>query len=178
MKHFIRKLVISLVAIVLVSSCLLGVVFGATPAFAAIQTIEEAPGQVLYQTRHTLPDQHDNQWQAIAFNRVRPDGSTSFYLRLVGFPGVAEIDRSQPLTLTTSLGKRLTANDASSKMFTDASAPEPNIGQYDLKPIVATLQPVIPLQLSLPTVGASPIRLSVSPSIVQEWQTVAAYDVS
>lgn len=178
MKHYIHKLVTLLAATALISGCILGVAFYANPAFAAIQTIEEAPGQVLYQTRHTLQDQHGNRWQAIAFNRVLPDGSTSFYLRLVGFPGVAEIDRSQPLTLTTSLGKRFTANDASSKIFTDASAPEPNVGQYDLKPIVTTLQPVIPLQLSLPAVDASPVRLSVSPSIIQEWQTVASYEVS
>jgi hypothetical protein len=37
-------------------------------------------------------DQHGNTWQAIAFKRIRPDGQTSFDLRLVGFPGVADID--------------------------------------------------------------------------------------
>jgi Protein of unknown function (DUF3122) len=67
--------------------------------------------------------------QAIAFKRILPDGKTSFYLRLVGFPGVAEIDRAQPLSLINSLGKQLTAADASSNIFTESAAPEPNVGQ-------------------------------------------------
>ncbi|MEB3212680.1 MAG: DUF3122 domain-containing protein [Leptolyngbyaceae bacterium] len=157
---------------------ILGAGFTTLPALAAIQQIEEAPGQMLYQSRHTLQDQHGHPWRAIAFNRILPNGSTSFYVRLVGFPGMAEIDRSQPLMVTTSLGETLTASDASSKIFTDASTPEPHIGQYDLQPIVSMLQPVIPIQLSLPTLNSSPIQLSVSPSIIQEWQTVAAYDLS
>jgi hypothetical protein len=157
---------------------ILGIGIKTLPALAEIQQIEEAPGQILYQSRHTLQDQHGNQWRAIAFNRIRPDGSTSFYLRLVGFPGVADIDRNQPLTLTTSLGETLTAPDASSNMFTDASTPEPNIGQYDLQPIVAALQPAIPVQVSLPTLNSPPIQLSVTPTMIQEWKTVAAYEAS
>lgn len=66
-------------------------------AHAAIRTIDEGPGQVLYQTRTTLRDEANQRWQAIAFKRHKADGSEILGLRLVGFPGVADIDRSQPL---------------------------------------------------------------------------------
>lgn len=172
MKH-LRRLVSLLITTALVGAYSVGLMFVATaPALAAIRQLEEAPGQVVYQSRQTLKDQHRHGWQAIAFKRIRPDGSTVLYLRLVGFPGVAKIDRAQPLTLKDSLGKVLTAEDASQQIFTDATAPEANVGQYDLAPIVSQLTAVIPLQLSLPTVDGEPIELLVSPTLVQEWQTL------
>jgi Protein of unknown function (DUF3122) len=141
-------------------------------AAAAIRQLEEAPGQMVYQSRATLKDQHGSGWQAIAFKRVRPDGQTSIELRLVGFPGVAVLDRSQPLTLTNSLGKTLTAPDASSAIFGETKQPEPNVGQYDLLPLLSQLQAEVPLQLTLPIVGGEGISLSVSPSLLQEWQAL------
>jgi hypothetical protein len=43
------------------------------PAQAAMRQLEEAPGQMVYQSRQTLKDQQGNSWQAIAFKRIRPD---------------------------------------------------------------------------------------------------------
>ncbi|MBE9109219.1 DUF3122 domain-containing protein [Nodosilinea sp. LEGE 07298] len=148
--------------------------FNPPSAAAAIRQLEEAPGQVVYQSRQTLKDQHGNSWQAIAFKRILSDGSTSVALRLVGFPGVAAIDRSQPLTLTDSLGKTLTAADDSGQIFTDAAAPEPNVGQYDLQPILPQLQAEIPLRLTLPTMDGDTIVLKVPSALIAEWQTVAS----
>lgn len=142
-------------------------------ALAAIRQLEEAPGQVLYQSRQTLKDQHGNSWQTVAFKRIRPDGNTSLELRLVGFPGIAEINHAQPLTLTNSLGKVLTARDISSKIFTEASKPEPNVGQYDLQPLLSQLQAEIPLKLSFATLEGEAVNLSVSPLLIEEWQMVA-----
>jgi hypothetical protein len=147
----------------------------APKASAAIRQLEEAPGQMVYQSRQTLTDRHGNSWQTVAFKRISPHGETSFELRLVGFPGVVEIDRSQPLTLTNSLGKTLTAADASSNIFTEAATPEPNVGQYDLQPLLPQLQTEIPLQLSMPTIGGEAVRLSVPSSLVEEWQTVSSH---
>ncbi|MBD2465471.1 DUF3122 domain-containing protein [Oscillatoria sp. FACHB-1407] len=148
-------------------------VFNPSNAMATIRQLEEAPGQVVYQSRQTLKDQHGNAWQTIAFKRMRSDGTTSFELRLVGFPGVVEIDRSQPLTLTNSLSETLTATDTSSRIFTEATKPEPNVGQYDLQPLLPQLQVGIPLKLTLPVINSEAINLSISPSLVEEWQTVA-----
>ncbi len=143
---------------------------------AAIRQLEEAPGQTVYQSRQTLKDQHGNGWQAVAFKRIRPNGQSSFELRLVGFPGVVEIDRSQPLTLTNSLGKTLTATDVSNTIFTEAAKPEPNVGQYDLQPLLPQLQMGIPLKLTLPTLSGEAVSLSISPLLIEEWQTVASHE--
>ena len=144
-------------------------------AQAVIRQLEEAPGQMVYQSRQTIKDNRGNGWQVIAFQRIRPDGKTSFSLRLVVFPGVGAIDRSQPLTLMNSLGNSLTVPDASANIFTNAAAPEPNVAQYDLQPVLRELQPEIPLKLIIPMKDVPAVRLSVSPSLVQEWQTVASY---
>jgi len=142
-------------------------------ASAAIRQLEESPNQMVYQARQSLKDQHGNTWQTIAFKRVRPDGNSSFELRLVGFPNLIAIDHAQPLTLTNSLGKALIANDTSSNIFKEGS--QPNVGQYDLQPLLSELQAEIPLKISLPTLKGDAISLSVPPSLVAEWQTVANY---
>lgn len=174
----VRKILSELLLIgSLVLSIFLGLGLLIPPnAAAAIRQLEEAPGQMVYQSRQTLRDRHGNSWQAIAFKRIRPDGKTSFSLRLVGFPGIVEIDRTQPLSLSNSLGKTLTAADTSSTIFGESTVPEPNVGQYDLQPLLPQLRPEIPLKLTLPTIGSEGIQLSISPSLVQEWQTVASYE--
>ena len=172
--HIIRKTLAQFLLLAsLALTVFLGLAIGTTPdAAAAIRKIEEAPGQMVYQSRQTLKDQHGNSWQAIAFKRVSPNDKTSFELRLVGFPGVVEIDRSKPLLLTNSMGEVLTAADNSSLIFTDLSVPEANVGEYDIQPLLAQLQPEVPLSLTLPTIDSEAIQLSVPPSFVQEWQTL------
>ncbi|MGG6242386.1 DUF3122 domain-containing protein [Nodosilinea sp. AN01ver1] len=150
--------------------------FNPASAAAAIRQLEEAPGQVVYQSRQPLQDRQGHSWQAIAFKRIRPDGSTSVALRLVGFPGVANLDHDQPLILTNSLGKTLTAADDSGKIFTDAAAPEPNVGQYDLQDLLPQLQTEIPLQLTLPTADGRGVSLTVPSALIAEWKTVAGYE--
>jgi Protein of unknown function (DUF3122) len=169
-----RKIIQTLLIGFTICFCLL-IGMGQNQSLAAIRQLEEAPGQMVYQSRQTLKDQHGHNWQAIAFKRIRPDGETSFYLRLVGFPGVVKIDRSYPLTLTNSLGKTLTATEASSDIFTKSAVPEPNVGQYDLQPLLAQLKAEIPLKLSLPAIEGEAISLSVPSSLVEEWQTVGSY---
>ena len=50
--------------------------------------------------------------------------------------------------------------------------PEPNVGQYDIQPLLPQLQAEIPLKLTLQTRGGEAINLSVPSSFVQEWQTI------
>lgn len=163
--------------LLLLGAIILGVLLGlgmlnSPSAAAAIRQIEEAPGQIVYQARQTVNDQHGNTWQAIAFQRVRPDGTTSFDLRLVGFPGMAEIDHTQPLTITNSLGKSFTATDTSSNIFADAAQSEPNVGQYNLQALLSELPAEIPAKLSVPTLSGDAVSLSVSPSSIQEWRSI------
>lgn len=147
------------------------------PAQAAIRQLKEAPGQTVYQSevyqsRQTLKDQQGNSWQAIAFKRTHPDRTPTLYLRLVGFPETANLDHSQPLTLTDSMGKTLAAADVSQDMFMDQTQMEPNAGQYDLQPILVQLESAIPLRLILPTLDQSEIILNVSPNVVEEWRSL------
>jgi hypothetical protein len=145
-------------------------------ALAGIRQLEEAPGQMVYQSRQNLKDQQGNTWQAIAFKRISPDNKVSVSLRLVGFPGVAEIDPAQPLSLTNSLGKSFTAiYDFGNILIDPASAPKTNIGQYDLEPILTHLQASIPLKLTLPTIQGEAIRLSIPPTLIEEWKSLASY---
>jgi hypothetical protein len=172
MIQHLSQLISRLTATALVGLMLLGIGFETAPALAAIRQLEEAPGQVVYQSRQTLTDQHGHRWQAIAFKRIRSDQSEILYLRLAGFPGSAVIDRTQPLTLTSSLGQTLTAADVSSQMFTDAERPEPHIGQYDLQPIATQLRPELPWQLTLATT-TQPLILALPAAAIQDWQTLA-----
>ena len=56
-------------------------IFIPLPAFATVTQIEEAPGQMLYQSRQNLRDRTGKSWQVVAFKRVRPDGSEMVSLR-------------------------------------------------------------------------------------------------
>jgi hypothetical protein len=170
MKSILRFIGSALLLGILVLAVTLNVAIA--PAHAAIRQLEEAPGQMVYQARQTLKDQQGNSWQAIAFKRIRPDKAATIYLRLVGFPGTANIDHSQPLMLTDSMGKTLTAVDISQEMFTDKTQIKPDVGQYDLQPILMQLELAIPLRLTLPTLEQPDIILNISPEMVGEWRSL------
>jgi hypothetical protein len=154
------------------SICLLLVIFNPLPAFATVTQIEEAPGQMLYQSRQNLRDRTGKSWQVVAFKRVRPDGSEMVSLRLVGFLGAVELDHNQPLTLTTSMGQTLTAKDVTNEISQGATALA-NVGEYDIQPILPQLQSEIPLELTLPMLTGSAVELQISSIAIQEWQTIA-----
>ncbi len=157
----------------LLTVCLCGLLLvgSSLPAFAVVTQIEEYPGQMLYQSRQNLQDQTGKTWQAIAFKRIHPEGSAIVSLRLISFPGGAELDHTQPLTLTTSLGQTLTAQDISSDISQDTATPA-NVGEYDIKLALSQLQAEIPLQLTVPTLDGKAVRLSVPAAVIQEWQTL------
>jgi hypothetical protein len=155
--------------------CALLIVCAPLPAFATVTQIEEYPGQMLYQSRQTLQDQAGNSWMAIAFKRIHPEGSAIISLRLIGFPGGAELDHNQPLTLTTSLGQTLSARDISSEISLDKPTPA-NVGEYDIKLVLPKLQSEIPLKLTLPTIKGESVSLSIPSSVVEEWQAIVNYE--
>lgn len=126
---------------------------------------------MLYQSRQTLQDRNGNSWLAIAFKRIHPEGTSTVSLRVVGFPGAVEFDRTQPLTLTTPLGQTLTAKDISSEISQGTPAPA-NVGEYDIQLALPQLQAEIPLQLTLPTIDGESVSLSVPYTAIQEWQTL------
>ena len=158
-----------LLAVMLSICLLLGI---GQPAFATITQLEEYPGQMLYQSRQNLQDQTGQSWQAIAFTRIHPEGSSTVSLRLVGFPGAVELDHKQPLTLTTSLGRSLTARDISSEISQD-SPTLANVAEYDVKSVLPQSKSEIPLQLTLPVVTGAAIELKITPLAIEEWQKIS-----
>lgn len=138
------------------------------PAVASIRQMEEAPGQFLLQSRHSLPDSQGHAWQAILFKRAYPDGSTRINLRLAGFPDMAEIVHPQPLTLVTQTGEIFTASDVFAEQ-----APAPNVGQYDLKPVLQQL-PVGATTLSLVAKPDQSVQIAVPAEVIIEWQLVSS----
>jgi hypothetical protein len=173
----IKKLWFSL-SLVGVSLLLLLLVVGniaLQPTAAEVSQKEEAPGQMLYQSRQTLQDRAGHPWQAIAFKRVYPDGNSQLYLRLEGVPGVTDLSRNQPLTLLGCKGQIVEAADKSSEIFPNAS-PAPHIRQYDLRPILSELEQDIPLCLRLPAADGSTVELDVPSPVIQEWKTVAGQE--
>ncbi|NER01089.1 MAG: DUF3122 domain-containing protein [Cyanothece sp. SIO2G6] len=147
--------------------------FPGTASIALLAAHQEAPGQVLYKSFNTFQDQYGRKWRSIAFNHTFPDGHHDFQLRLVGFPGVATVDRDRPLQIKTPLGRTFQAQDTAKALFKSDTTTEPNVAQYDLAPIVAQLPNLIPLRLSLPLEANDDLRLLVGPNAIREWQAVA-----
>ncbi|MGE5656480.1 MAG: DUF3122 domain-containing protein [Actinomycetota bacterium] len=137
-------------------------------AKAALLKTEEAPGQMLYQSRQTLRDRSGNPWQVVLFKRVESHAPPSLNLRLVGFPDLAEISHPQPLKIITNTAQTLTAADVFSQ-----NAPAPNVGEYDLSKIFDQLPANDFLKLSIPLKTGHNLNLTIPPSSVLEWQQVA-----
>jgi hypothetical protein len=156
-----------LVVGILILSIFLGLEISASKtATAAISQLEAVPGEIIYRSQLKLDDQSGKVWQVIFWKQVYPDSPPSINLRLVGFPGSAELIHPQPLRITKTTGEILTAPD----VFLE-EAPIPTIGQYDFKNVLPKLS-VEPLLLSIPLPGEQFINISVPQSVVQEWQTV------
>lgn len=161
---FLSQLVIVIALVLLI---FIGLDSFTTPeAFASIRQMEEAPGQVLVQSRHTLKDNRGNAWQVVLFKRTKNDGSSTIHLRLVDFPGLADFAHPKPLTITTSRGDSFKAED----VFATKS-PAPNVGEFDVQNIISQL-PITRLNLSLAMKDSSLITISIPSEVVLEWQTI------
>jgi hypothetical protein len=152
------KFLLSMVLIIL-----LWLGFAVSPAAAEIRPFHESPGKLLYKSQWTLQDQHQRSWQAIAF-QVRPSQPTfAIQLRLVGFPGSVQVKAEQPLLL-----------DDRQHFFSAPPiefAKPPEVGQFDLQPVLSQLNPRSPLYLTLAAEGER-IELKVPPFLIEEWQSL------
>ncbi|OCR01659.1 hypothetical protein BCD67_13615 [Oscillatoriales cyanobacterium USR001] len=161
----LRKLSLTIVSILLL---LIAVNLTIQPAMALVQKTEEAPGQILYQSRHTVRDSHGNSWQVILFKQTKSNQPDTINLRLVAFPGIAEFDHPKTLDISTINGQNFIAADVFEK-----KSPATNVGQYDLSAILNKLPEGYALRLSLPLVDEQSLILNIPPSWVKEWQEVA-----
>jgi len=133
------------------------------PVFASIHRYPEGSDRVMYRSKLSLRDRRDRSWQVILFKRVAFGQVESLHLRLVGFPGGVEVAHRAPLTLTTATGKTWRAEDV-----VDLSLP-PNVGEYDLAPVLLELEGTPAIELSLPLTTES-AEIPAPPFVVREWQ--------
>jgi hypothetical protein len=133
---------------------------------AAVTQIGKPPGEVIYRSQVKLDDQSGKVWQIVLFKQVYSQQPSNINLRLVGFPGSAELIHPQPLKITSNTGKNFHAKD----VFLD-QAPAPTVGQYDFTEILPQL-PLESLTLSITLPGTNSIDISVPIHVVKEWQSL------
>lgn len=133
------------------------------PATALLRQHHETPNVLRYHAQDSLKDRDGNTWQVLLFPD-RTSSTTAYYLRLVGFPGLNSFVHPQSLEILTSQGKVLTAMDAYQE-----SAPAPNVGQYNLTPILPQLPSKGSLKLAVP-LKERDLSLKISGEVLTEWQ--------
>lgn len=134
------------------------------PANALLRQHHEAPNVLRYHARDSLQDRDGHTWQVLLFPDNSQNASTTFYLRLVGFPGVNSFVHPQSLEILTP-NKILTAQDAYQE-----AAPAPNVGQYDLTPIMSQLPAKGKLKLAVPLKDYRELALKIPSQVLEEWQ--------
>lgn len=153
-------------SLVLLLSFFLGY-FNPSPAQAAVYSHREAPGQILYKSRHTLRDNNSNPWQIIVFKQIKPNSATSTQLRLVGFPGTVEFEHPKPLKITAQKREFLAKDVFAEK------APGVNVGQYNIAAILPQLRLGQTVKLEIPVQNSFPLSLAVPSEVVLEWKEIA-----
>ncbi len=161
--HRIFHRLILVVSLTMIFSFGLGTV--CLPATALLRQHHETPNVLRYHAQDSLKDRDGNTWQVVLFPDSRQKPITSYYLRLVGFPGVNSFIHPQSLEILTDQGQILTARDAYAQ-----SAPAPNVGQYDLTSIVTQLPLKGSLKLAVPLQNHRELALKISPKVLEEWQ--------
>ncbi|TAE61913.1 MAG: DUF3122 domain-containing protein [Nostocales cyanobacterium] len=141
-------------------------------AIAVTTQVEPVPGEILYSSQTKLDDESGKVWQVVLFKQVYPGEKSNISLRLVGFPGSAELIHPQPLRITSNTGQIWNAPD----IFLD-EAPAPTIGQYDFNEVLPNL-PTEPLKLAIPLPGAKSINISVPVNVVTEWKSILSIQLS
>lgn len=138
-------------------------------AHASLHTYRERPGQVTVRSRQSLRDFSDRAWQATAFKRTQGSNLQGLYMRVVGFPGAVEVDRQQPITLLAPTGQQWQLEWV---IDPQAQRLPPNVGQYDLQPLLRDVQTALPLEMHIPLLDGDVAEVAIAPFIVQEWLQV------
>ena len=169
-QRYLAKNLAKLVLIIGLSLLLVG--GWCTPvALAKVQFLKRAD-QWVYQAQHVLIDTDNHIWEVSALKPMEK-GSRGVYLQLVTQSQSIHLDASQPLILNTASGTQLSAPNMTRQYFIGA-LPEPNVGHYDIQALLPQLKDEHSLQLQLPTQQATPVTLSISSDILEEWITVGA----
>ena len=148
----------------LVLICTLSFTFTCFPAAALLRQHHETENVLRYHAQDSLKDRFGNTWQVLLFPD-KQSTTTTYYLRLVGFPEVNSFIHPQSLEILTSQGEILTAADSYPK-----AAPAPNVGQYDFTPIIDRIPNKGSLKLSIPLAQNRELALKIPSEVLTEWQ--------
>ncbi|XGV96311.1 MAG: DUF3122 domain-containing protein [Leptolyngbya sp. BL-A-14] len=136
------------------------------PVLASVHTYPEGTDRVMVRSLQTLRDRADQAWQVVFYKRVQNGLTQSLHLRLVGFPGGADLNHPGMLKITTGTETVWVAKETA--LVTEAL----NVAEYDFFDVMRQLHDTTPLRLTLPIKG-QPIELPVPPFVVEEWRRVA-----
>ncbi len=170
MHHAWRSLRILFLALML--GCLLLLAL-AQPALASVHTYHEQLGQTTYRSRQSLRDQTDLAWQATVFKRYTSGVFQGTYLRLVGFPGQAQVGAEADLNIATGTAAQW---QAPPQLDPQTQALPEGVAQYSIDTLLAGLQSPIPLTLLVPLRGGGTARLVAAPYVVAEWLEMYAME--
>lgn len=152
--------------IILIILCCISLIFGnIQPALASIHAYPISTNQIMYRSQQSLRDRRGSSWQLVLYKTVNFGKVETLNLRLVGFPGLAEIAHPQSLQIATAYDKVWEAEDA----LINSSFPA-NVGEYDFIEVMKQLDREMPLWLTIPLRGdRANIELVVPPFAVKEW---------
>ncbi len=140
------------------------------PVQASIHRYPEADGQVMYRSLQTLRDEGDRAWQTVLFKRVNHGQVTTLHLRLVAFPGAAELLHPRSLHVSaTGSSRQWDAPDVFAIAALDPALAT-SVGEYEFRDIMAQLETSLPLALTLPLQTGDSLSLTVPPFAVREWR--------
>lgn len=167
-KNFIKFMIKSLERFLLVFAILLLLfVWNPSLVIATIQQQQEAPGQLLYSSRHKLRDSQGNTWQVILFKRVKHNQTQDLDLRLVGFPQQFEFNHPGNLSIVVN-GQVYSARDR----FVEKS-PSPNVGEFEIQDIIPSLPRDRSGNLILPLTAEKPVEILLPAPVILEWQELS-----
>ncbi|MDB9374983.1 DUF3122 domain-containing protein [Nodularia sphaerocarpa] len=139
--------------------------WGVESAQALLRQHHDSPGVLHYHSQVSIKDEFGYAWQVVLFKQNYNSPVKDLRLRVVGFPGIVEIDHPQPLEIEAASGKLLRASDVYA-----LAAPAPNVGEYELTNILPQLPTTDALKLYVPTQSVKPLVLKIPNNVVTEWQ--------
>ncbi|MDP5339699.1 MAG: DUF3122 domain-containing protein, partial [Nodularia sp. (in: cyanobacteria)] len=120
--------------------------WGVESAQALLRQHHDSPGVLRYHSQVSIKDDKGYAWQVLLFKQNDNSPVQDLRLRVVGFPGIAEIAHPQALEIEAASGKFLSASDAYA-----LAAPAPNVGEYEFTNILSQLPTTDALKLYVPT---------------------------
>ena len=122
----------------------------------------------MYRSLAHLQDESNRAWQAVFYKRFHLGQPETLHLRLIGFPGVIQLQHENPIELESG-NKILAASDVTPTEF-----PLAHVGEYDIQPVLAQLDVEKSLKVSLPIEGGK-ATIAIPNETLLEWWRVASW---